>query len=95
MKITKKFQCHNLLWHGGYLLSKDQENSLACFKGIANFKFLFFLDNTKRAGWRSVLPNEKHEFSAGWRAAQKGGPAGCTTGWASGLHIKAIWQAAH
>jgi len=24
-----------------------------------------------------VLPNEKHEFSAGWRAAQKGGPAGC------------------
>ena len=47
------------------------------------------------AGWRAVLPNEKHEFSAGWRAAQKGGPAGCTTGWASGLHIKAIWQAAH
>jgi len=24
----------------------------------------------------------------GWRAAQKGGPAGCTTGQASGLHIK-------
>ena len=23
-----------------------------------------------------------------WRAAQKGGPAGCTTGWASELHIK-------
>jgi len=36
------------------------------------------------------LPNEKHEFFAGWRAAQKGGPAGCTTGWASGLHIKAV-----
>jgi len=36
------------------------------------------------------LPNEKYEFSAGWRAAQKGGPAGCTTGWASGLHIKAV-----
>jgi len=39
-------------------------------------------------GWRAVLPNEKHEFSVGWRAAQKGGPAGCTTGQASGLHIK-------
>jgi len=38
-----------------------------------------------------VLPKEKHEFSEGWRAAQKGGPAGCTTGWASGLHIKAGW----
>ena len=40
-----------------------------------------------RAGWRAVLPNEKHELSAGWRAAQSG-PAGCTTGLASGLHIK-------
>ena len=29
-----------------------------------------------------------------WRAAQKGGPAGCTTGWASGLHIKAVWWVA-
>ena len=37
-----------------------------------------------------MLPHEKHEFSAGWRAAQKGGPAGCTTGWASGLQIKAV-----
>jgi len=36
-----------------------------------------------------VLPNEKHEFSKGWQAAQKSGPAGCTTGRASGLHIKA------
>jgi len=35
-----------------------------------------------------MLPNEKHEFSTGWRAAQKGGPAGCTPGQASGLHIK-------
>jgi len=35
-----------------------------------------------------VLPNEKHELSAGWRAAQKSGPAGCTTGLAGGLHIK-------
>jgi len=35
-----------------------------------------------------MFPNEKHEFSGGWRAAQKGGPAGCTTGQASGLHIK-------
>jgi len=43
-------------------------------------------DNTKR---RAVLPNEKHEFSRGWQAAQKGEPAGCTTGRASGLHIKA------
>jgi len=24
-----------------------------------------------------MLPNEKHEFSTGWRAAQKGRPAGC------------------
>ena len=43
-----------------------------------------------------MLPNEKHELSAGWRAAQKSGPAGCTQDWpvgctlreASGLHIK-------
>jgi len=42
-----------------------------------------------------VLQNEKREFSAGWRAAQKGGPVGCTTGWASGLHIKVVWRAAH
>jgi len=27
-------------------------------------------------GWRAVLPNEKYEFSVGWRAAQKGGLAG-------------------
>jgi len=44
---------------------------------------------------RAVLPNEKHEFLAGWRAAQKGGPAGCTTGLASGLHIKASRRATH
>jgi len=44
--------------------------------------------NRGPAGWGAVLPNKKHEFFAGWRAAQKGGPAGCTTGWASGLHIK-------
>ena len=43
-------------------------------------------DNIKK--WRAVLPNKKHEFSAGWRAAQKGGPAGWTTGRASGLRIK-------
>ena len=46
-------------------------------------------------GWRAMLPNEKHEFSVGWRAAQKGGLAGCTTGQASGLHIKAGRRAAH
>ena len=33
-----------------------------------------------------------HEFSAGWWAAQKGGPASCTTGQASGLHIKTGWR---
>jgi len=38
-KITKKFQCHNILRHGGYLLSKDQKNTLVCFRGIANLKF--------------------------------------------------------
>jgi len=27
-----------------------------------------------------VFPNEKRELSAGWRAAQKGGPAGCGKG---------------
>jgi len=42
-------------------------------------------DNTKRRAWRAVLPNEKYEFSAGWRAAQKGVLAGCTTGLANGL----------
>jgi len=42
-----------------------------------------------------VLPNEKHEFSADWRAAQKGGLAGCTTGRTSGLHIKAGRRSAH
>jgi len=35
-----------------------------------------------------VLSNEKHEFSAGWRAAQKGGLAGSTTGQASGQQGK-------
>ena len=48
-------------------------------------------------GWRAVLPNEKHEFSGGWRTAQKGGSAGCTKDRASGLHIKTgctlIWAA--
>ena len=34
-----------------------------------------------------MLANEKHEFSMGRRAAQKGGPASCTTGQASELHI--------
>jgi len=48
-----------------------------------------------RAGWRAVLPNEKHELSAGWRAAQKSGPAGCITGLAGGLHIKGSQRAAH
>ena len=38
-----------------------------------------------RAGWRAVFPIEKHEFSAGRRAALKGGPkqggpASCTLG---------------
>ena len=34
-KITNKFQCHNILWNGGYFLSKDQENILA--QGCATF----------------------------------------------------------
>jgi len=42
-----------------------------------------------------VLPNENHEFSADWRAALKGGPAVCTTGRASRMHIKAGRRAAH
>jgi len=37
-----------------------------------------------RAGWRAVLPNEKHEFSTGWRAAQK-----------VGLHYRTGQPAAH
>jgi len=40
-KITKKFQRDNILWHGGYLLSKDQENMSACFRDITNLKFFF------------------------------------------------------
>ena len=40
--ITKKFQWHNTLRHGGYLLSKDQENSLAFFRENKNFNFCFF-----------------------------------------------------
>jgi len=32
-----------------------------------------------RAGWKTVLRNEKHDFSADWGAAQKGGAqGGCT-----------------
>jgi len=42
-----------------------------------------------------VLPNKKHEFSTGWRDAQKGGLADCTTGRASALHNKAGQRAAH
>jgi len=38
-----------------------------------------------------VLPNEKHEFSMGWRAVKKGGPAGCTTERVCELHIS--WAA--
>jgi len=44
-----------------------------------------------QAGWRAVLPNKKHEFSAGWRAvqgmagwqpAQQDRPVvGCTLSW--------------
>jgi len=55
-------------------------------------------DNTK---WRAGRPGgpycqmKKHEFSAGWWATEKGGPAGYTTGRASGLHMKAGRQAAH
>jgi len=57
------------------------------------------MDNTKRragrpGGLEGAFPNEKHEFSVGWQAAQKGGPAGCTAERASGLHIKAGWWAA-
>ena len=40
--ITKKFQCHNTLRHGGYLLTKDQKNSLAYFRENTNFNFCFF-----------------------------------------------------
>jgi len=40
-KITKKIQCHNKQWYGGYLLSKDQENTLACFRNNTNLKFVF------------------------------------------------------
>ena len=40
--------------------------------------------------WRAVFPNEKCEFSAGWRVAQKteaekGRPAGCAKGWSGRL----------
>ena len=49
------------------------------------------MDNTKR---QAVFPNEKHEFSTGWRVVQNGGPTGCTARRASGLHIKAAWRAA-
>ena len=30
-----------------------------------------------RAGWRAVIPIEKHEFSADWRAAEQGGLESC------------------
>ena len=42
-KITKKFQCCNILRLVGYLLSKDQENTLDCFRDFTNIEFLFFL----------------------------------------------------
>ena len=41
IKYNKKFQCHNILWYVGYLLSKDLENTLVCFRDIANLKFVF------------------------------------------------------
>jgi len=34
------------------------------------------------------LPNEKHELSAGYRAALQDGPVSCTLRRAGGLHIK-------
>jgi len=51
-----------------------------------------FWDNTK---WRVGGPCCQMKNMKFPRAAQKGGPAGCTTGQASGLHIKAGRQAAH
>jgi len=64
-KDNKKFQCHNILWHGGYLLSKDQENTLACFRGIANLKFEFFLSHFT-IYWKFVIhPNKQHHISLG------------------------------
>jgi len=38
------------------------------------------------AGWRAVLPNEKHEFSAA---------ACCTEGWICRLHCRTGLWAAH
>jgi len=51
-------------------------------------------DNTKwKAGGPSRLEGRvakcKTWISMGWRAAQKDGLAGCTTGRSGGLHIKA------
>ena len=44
-----------------------------------------------RAGWRAVIANEKREFSAGWRAAQKteGRAGGLQKGRSGGLRKRA------
>jgi len=47
-------------------------------------------DNTKRRAGGPCCQMNNMNFPR----AQKGWPAGCTTGWASGLHIKAGWWAA-
>jgi len=87
-------------------VATEQSNSTQIIKQENNHQWItnkqtnVQTDNTKRraggrAGWRAVLPNEKHELSTGWRAAQKSGPAVCTTGLAGGLHIKGGQRAAH
>jgi len=40
-----------------------------------------------------VFPNEKRELSAGRRAAQEGGPAGCGKGWGGLQKRAALWPA--
>ena len=43
-------------------------------------------DNTKWSASRLCCQMKNMTFPRGWQAAHKGGPAGCTTGRASGLH---------
>jgi len=48
-KNKKNFQCHNILWHGGYLLSKDQENTSA--QGCATFFVSGPYDQLQTSSW--------------------------------------------
>jgi len=59
-KHNKKLRCRNKHRHRAYLLLKDQENTLSCFRDIANLKFFFFTPSDNIPFGGSVLSTTFH-----------------------------------